>query len=35
MNKVIITEEMLFRQRLCEYAKKKVKSKNDCEKLNK
>ena len=23
MNKVIITEEMVFRQRLCEYAKKK------------
>ena len=30
MNKVIITEEMVFRQRLCEYAKKKVNSKNDC-----
>ena len=23
MNKVLITEEMLFRQRLCEYANKK------------
>ena len=34
MNKVIITEEMVFRQRLCEYAKKNVKSKNDCNKLS-
>ena len=34
MNKVIITEEMVFRQRLCEYAKKNVKSKNDCNTLS-
>ena len=34
MNKVIITEEMVFRQRLCEYAKKKgvikAKGKGSC-----
>ena len=34
MIRVIITEEMRFRQRLCEYAKKYVKSKNDCNTLS-
>ena len=35
MTSAIITEEMRFRQRLCEYAKKGVNSKNDCEKSSK